>query len=178
MITIELTEYRLKELLHYDQDTGIFTRLIQMSSNAKAGDRAGSFHVDGYLCISIDGKKYRSHRLAWFYMTGDWPTSDIDHINGVRSDNRFVNLRQATKPQNNQNCAFYKNNKSGFRGVYYSPGGRKKKWHACIRISGRTKFIGYFASREDAHAAYLAAKAKYHPFQPVPREVLIMEATL
>ncbi|MCK9994454.1 MAG: hypothetical protein Dbin4_02974, partial [Alphaproteobacteria bacterium] len=99
----ELTQSRLKELLHYDPDTGVFTRRVQTSSNARVGDVAGCLHPEGYRHIQIDGKRYAAHRLAWLYMTGEWPTNQLDHLNGVRDDNRWGNLREATHGQNQQN---------------------------------------------------------------------------
>jgi HNH endonuclease len=89
----KLTAERLRERLHYDAETGVFTRRVG-SSNARAGDVAGSVHSTGYVRISIDGGKYTAHCLAWFYVHGVWPSDQIDHINRNRSDNRIANLRE------------------------------------------------------------------------------------
>lgn len=163
----ELTQSRLKELLHYDPDTGVFTRRVQTSSRAMIGDVAGSLLPDGYRRIMIDGGKHRAHRLAWLYMTGEWPTNQLDHMNGVRDDNRIANLREATNAENKQNREISKNNRSGFMGVSWHK--HTRKWVAHIQIAGSKKHLGLFTTPEAAHAAYLAAKADLHPFQPVPR---------
>lgn len=163
-----ITQSRLKELLSYDPETGVFTRIVRTSSNARIGDIAGCLTPYGYRQISIDGKDYLSHRLAWLYMTGAWPTDQMDHINGVRDDNRFVNLHEATDAENQQNRALPSNNTSGFLGVsWHKP---TNKWRADIMIAGHQKFLGYFTTPEAAHEAYLAAKAIHHPFQPTPRD--------
>ena len=149
-----LTADRLRELFHYDKDTGVFTRLVNCS-NVRAGAVAGCLKNDGYLCIRVDGRLYSAHRLAWFYMTGEWPGLHIDHANSDRSDNRWANLREATYSQNNANSIVRKDNKSGFKGA--SRSGKRLGWQACIRWEGRSKHLGYFDSPEAAHAAYLAA---------------------
>src|SRR5690606_34614864 len=98
-----LTQQRLKELLYYDPETGIFTRLVGRSGpRARAGDVAGSDNGKGYIRIYVDGRPYKAHRLAWFYMHGEWP-EEIDHRNGERADNRLSNLRPVTRQQNNLN---------------------------------------------------------------------------
>lgn len=162
-----ITLSRLKELLHYCQETGLFVRLVSTSSNAKVGDVAGRKHSRGYWHIGIDGKDYLAHRLAWLYMTGAWPTNQIDHINGVRDDNRISNLRGATNAENQQNTALRDDNTSGFMGVSWFR--ERGKWHARITIAGKDKHLGYFDTPEDAHEAYLTAKAAHHRFQPVMR---------
>ena len=169
---INLTVDHLKKLLHYDPATGIFTRRIQVSSNAKAGDTPRC-RSDGYLRIRIDGKQYKSHRLAWLYMTGAWPKDQVDHINGIRDDNRFGNLREATHTENCQNIAVPAHNTSGFIGVHWHR--RRQRWVARIYTARHYKYLGQFINLEDAHAAYLAAKAKYHPFQPTPRDIITLE---
>ena len=93
----------LKENLFYDPFTGIFTRRISNCNKVKIGDTAGSMDGNGYILININGKSYRAHRLAWLYMTEKMPEELIDHKNGVRHDNRFCNLREATHNQNLQN---------------------------------------------------------------------------
>lgn len=90
-----LTQSRLKELLHYDPDIGVFTWLVAACGGGSAGDVAGSPNVKGHLSVSIDGKSYRSHRLAWLYMTGGFPVDRLVRVNGVKIDNRFSNLREA-----------------------------------------------------------------------------------
>lgn len=160
-----LTQSRLKELLNYDPDTGIFTRRVSASNRVKIGDRAGSVNGMGYRHIYVDGNLYLAHRLAWLYVYGGFPPSGIDHINAVKDDNRIVNLREATQSENNQNRAKQSNNTSGFRGVSWHA--TAKKWHARIGVGNKLKHIGLFDTPEAAHAAYLAAKAELHKFNPV-----------
>lgn len=150
-----LTQERLKELLSYDPNTGDFTRLIGRSGpKARKGDVAGRDNGQGYIRIYVDGKGYKAHRLAWFYMTGYWP-SEVDHKNTVRSDNRWSNLREATRHENRTNCSAYKNNSSGIKGVsFYKPTG---KWKAQIQKNGKKIGLGYFNTKEDAGAAYAQA---------------------
>lgn len=115
---MSLTQLRLKELLHYDPVTGHFTWIVANSNRAPAGTPAGrTGNSHGYCPIGIDGKRYRAHRLAWLYMTGEWPPEHIDHINGVRSDNRWHNLRAATLKENNRNMGLQRNNAAGYKGV-------------------------------------------------------------
>lgn len=164
----ELTAARLRELLHYDPDTGVFTwRNDQPSRDVKAGDIAGRMRLDGYVSISCDGRSYVAHRLAWLHVCGDWPDLDIDHRDGQRANNAFANLRQASDSQNAQNRAIRSDNSSGFPGVGWHKG--KGAWQAKIGINSRRFFLGIFDTPEEAHAAYLSAKARKHEFQPVPR---------
>ena len=123
-----ITQSQLKELLHYDPETGVFTRLKSTTSNARICDIAGYKKQDGYLLIGINIKQYFAHRLAFLYMTGKFPQKQIDHINTIRDDNRWSNLREANNQQNSYNQTKYKNNKSGFKGVCWHK--NKKKWQA------------------------------------------------
>ena len=163
-----LTQARLKELLRYDQETGIFTRLVRTASWVKVGDTAGCQHNCGYLKIGVSGKEYLAHRLAWLYMTGRWPSEEIDHRNGMREDNRWLNLREATTSENAQNLAVRSNNKSGLTGVIWYA--RYKKWQAQIQSRGQQTYLGRFEDKHAAYAAYLAAKAQLHTFNPTVRE--------
>ena len=159
-----LTQERLKELLSYDPETGVFVR-VKSSGPAKIGAVAGTFHPAGYLHIQINGAKFLSHRLAWLYMIGAFPPDQIDHINRNKKDNRFVNLRAATHSENMHNQPKPKNNTSGFKGVAYHK--QHKKWHASIRINNVLKHLGDFFTPEEAGAAYLAAQRIYHPTCPI-----------
>lgn len=161
----ELSQSRLKSLLHYDPDTGVFIRRISTSSRVKPGDIDGSKNGDGYILIMVDSKRHLAHRLAWLYMHGVWPTDQIDHINGDRADNRRCNLREATRAENAQNTIARPNNKVGYLGVTKD----RSKYKAQIGVDGAIINIGLFATPEQAHQAYLAAKAKLHKFQPTPR---------
>jgi HNH endonuclease/AP2 domain len=165
---ILINQIRLKELLHYNQKTGIF---IWKSSRKyiRSGTKAGSPCRAGYTRIKVDGRLYGAHRLAWLYMTGQWPRSEIDHRNGDRGDNRIENLREATPGENCQNIAIYKNNTSGFIGVSWCE--RISKWRAGIRINKKQIWIGSYASPEAAHTAYCKAKTKHHKFNPTIRSI-------
>lgn len=161
-----LTQSRLKELLHYCPDTGVFT-WQRARQGVRVGCVAGGIGGEGYRSIRVDGRNYLAHRLAWLYVYGEWPKDQIDHINGVKDDNRIANLREATNAENNQNLAMRSSNKSGFVGVHWHS--RDRKWHANIRINMKRKFLGRFNTPESAHAAYLAAKAELHTFNPTVR---------
>ena len=153
-----LTQERLKELLHYDPDTGIFTRMTS-TGGVKIGSVAGANHSRGYLQCSIDGKLYLCHRLAWLYITGEFPLDQIDHISGNKKDNRILNLRDVNNTTNQQNIKTCKsNNKLVVLGVHSSRG----KFKAEIRINGKKKQLGHFQTPELANAAYLEAKRKHH----------------
>lgn len=155
-----LTHERIKEVLRYDPDTGLFHWNIRRGRCA-AGEIAGTPQSKGYLSIRVDTKRYLSHRLAWFYMTGKWPVDQVDHINGERTDNRFVNLRDVTAQANQQNQRHAQTgNTSNFLGVsFYKAYG---KYKAEISRAGVYKFLGYFITPEAAHAAYLTAKRELH----------------
>jgi hypothetical protein len=151
-----LTAERLRELMTYHPETGLFTYLIRRprSRIVPGTVRAGSLDSCGYPCLDIDGKRYKAHRLAWLWMTGSWPEPEIDHRNGDPSDNRWVNLREATSQQN-------KRNRAGVAGVSFDKSRSRGQWMA--RVSGRT--IGRFSTREEALAArQAAAQAEFGEF--------------
>lgn len=154
----------LKEFLHYDPLTGIFNWVkVNNCGGVKVGDIVGCLNSDGYIVIRINGVQHRAHRLAWLYMKGVMPVELIDHKNGVRSDNRFCNLREATRQQNNQNrTTALARNKSGFLGVSFFA--KLQKFKAAISVNNKDTNLGYFDTPEEAHQAYLAAKRKLHPF--------------
>jgi hypothetical protein len=152
-----LTAERLRALLSYDPDTGIFT-WIKSRRGHRAGRVAGSRMLIGYRAIGIDGVKYYAHRLAVLHQTGRWHEAQVDHINGDRVDNRWCNLRGATNSQNAANTPPRSNNTLGLKGV--SRNG--KGWRARIVQSGREIHLGTFASPEEASAAYAGAAAELH----------------
>jgi hypothetical protein len=157
---MSLTQERLKELLHYHPALGIFTWLVRAGSRASVGKIAGSLDNKGYVRINLSGIRYRAHRLAWLYMTGEWPTDQIDHINGVRNDNYWDNLREATNSTNMQNQRrAMRHNKTGFLGV--TP--YRRHFKAKIKLNGKTRVLGTFDRPELAYAAYLKAKRELHP---------------
>lgn len=152
-----MTRERLQSLVRYDPATGLFTRLVRRT-NATGGwpDKAG------YLYLMIDTKTYSAHRLAWLYMTGEWPRNDIDHINGNRADNRFCNLRDVPKNFNMQNERRARNNNAfGLMGVQFRKD--RGKYVAVLRIDGKSRRFGAFDTPEEAHAAYVEAKRLHHP---------------
>ena len=154
-----LSYERLRETLDYHMETGAFFWRIPRRGT-KASGNVGSIDSNGYLDICIDGRHYPSHRLAWFWVTGRWPEADIDHINGFRLDNRFQNLREATRAQNLANRRMPKHNTSGYKGiVLHKPSGR---WIARIAINRQVTYLGYFDTAEDAHLAYARAAAEHH----------------
>lgn len=144
---------KLFEELHdrflYIPETGVFFR-TKACGKWPVGAVAGSTDGHGHQQISIKGKLYLTHRLAWLFMTGCWPDKHIDHINGRRSDNRFANLRLATRAENNANAGKRKDNASGFKGVSKQKG----RWKAQIQAGGRKQHIGLYGSPEEASAAY------------------------
>lgn len=166
----DLTLERLRELLHYDPETGIFTRLIGVKG-AAAGRQAGALDSYGYLRMRIDGKRYKSHRVAWFYVHGKWPAMMLDHINQVKTDNRIVNLREVTASENVQNTSLMANNTSGYRGVTWSK--KKHRWKAQITVNKKRIALGHFDTAESAFMAYAKAAKVLHTHNPnaavVPR---------
>lgn len=151
----------LKKSIKYDPDTGVFIWTEYRGRNAKVGSIAGTVNGDGRIGIVYKQNKYLAHRLAWFYMTGSWPINEIDHKDGNVANNKFSNLREATREVNAQNIRIARaNNKSsGLLGVYLH---KKGRWMASIGINKRLKYLGLFDSKEEAQVAYLNAKRKFH----------------
>lgn len=169
-VKTNLTAERLREVLSYDPETGVFHHLREDVIRRFRRLEAGSIDKDGYVIIGVDGAVYRAHRLAWLYVHGQWPAHEIDHINGIPDDNRITNLREADGPRHQQqNQKLRDTNKSGYPGVYWDT--TNGRWRAMIRNGGKKLSLGSFTSRHDAGAAYMAAKAKMHDFQPTPREL-------
>lgn len=154
-----LTQERLKELLDYDPDTGIFLWKVSRYSEC-IGKEAGSVAItDGYRRIALDGKKYLAHRLAWLFVYGVWPTNQIDHIDHNKSRNKISNLRDVTNGENQQNqIKPQKHNHAGKLGVRH----RNGKYQAQIKIDGKSKHLGSYSTADEAHLAYLQAKRKHH----------------
>lgn len=160
-----ITQSRLKELLHYDPETGSFTWLVQKFRGDK-GATAGCNIGHGYWKIGIDRKRYYAHHLAWLYMTGEWPVGVIDHRDGDALNNRWANLRLADKSLNAANMRTPKSNTSGRKGVTWLR--REKKWLAQIKVNGRRRALGYFDDKDEAAAAYEnAARASFGEFARV-----------
>jgi hypothetical protein len=158
----DLTAQRLRELLHYDPETGVFTWSVRTSNRIKVGDVAGSGASRGCLQIAVEGRLYLAHRLAWLYVYGCWPVHAIDHRDGNPSNNRIENLRDVLPSVNSQNMRrSHRDNKTGLLGVAWD--NRRGKWIARITASGKRMHLGYFDSAENASVAYLRAKEIHHP---------------
>lgn len=156
--------------ISYCPRTG-FIRWIRNYSKMRAGDVAGYQDKDGYRRIRFKGVACAEHRLAWRIVYGRWPEMDVDHINGIRNDNRIENLRLASKTENQQNKEAWKTSRgksSRFIGCSFHK--KSQKWHASIRVNGRPIYLGGFFNEEDAAKAYRDAKIKYHPFNPIIRD--------
>jgi hypothetical protein len=153
-----ISHARLLELVSYDPQTGIFTNRVTRAKRAKQGDVCGSKTGLGYIEMRIEGVRVLGHRLAWFYVHGEWPKHRIDHIDGDPSNNRLTNLRDVLHQTNMQNIALRNSTASGLAGAY--PVG--KRFKALIRLDGSSRHLGYFDTAEAAHAAYVAAKLKHH----------------
>lgn len=161
-----LSVSRLRELLDYEPETGMFKWRQTRCGRAMAGNKAGNLRKDAkrdalyYINIKIDDKTYLAHRLAWLHVYGVWPSCHIDHIDGDGTNNRFANLRAATQSENGRNTGRSKANSSGFKGVSWHK--KTKKWTARIMVHGRSKSLGYFSTPEAAHNAYRAAAIDMH----------------
>lgn len=155
-----ITQERLKELVSYNQETGDFVWISDNGTKAKAGQEAGRINFYGYSVICIDGRTYPAHRLAWLYINGDFPRNNIDHLNGVRSDNRIVNLRDVTQQINCQNHRKQNGNKKELIGACFDKATGKFK--AQIMHKGVNFHIGRFDTQEQAHMAYVETKRSIH----------------
>lgn len=152
-----ISHEELKRHLFYDQDTGLFTRKISNTSRVSVGDVAGSL-CSGYLKIMVCGKRYFAHRLAWLYMTGIPATCLIDHINGNGTDNRFSNLRAASKSQNGMNRKTQSNNRSGCPGVCWHK--NLRRWIVSYKKNKKQVYVGCFDDLEEAISASMIARSE------------------
>lgn len=147
------TPERIRQVISYDPDTGLFVWAISRCG-ARKGDLCGRINaVTGYREIGVDYGLRPAHNIAWVIMTGEWPERDVDHINRVKSDNRWVNLRLANRSQNNGNEGLRPCNTSGYKGVV-KDSFRSGWWRAQICVNGRKRNLGRFERIEDAAAAY------------------------
>lgn len=160
----EPTQARVKELLDYNPETGVFTWKVNRTRGVKAGDAAGTINRShGYIIVCIDNRRYRGHRLAWFVVHGSWPAFDLDHVDTDRTNNCIKNLRPTDDTMNTGNSSRYKNNTSGYKGVSWHKS--KKAWFANIRVNGRLVCLGKFSDPQAAHNAYMtAARAHFGEF--------------
>ncbi len=160
MAKTDLTAARVRALFDYDADTGML--LWSATGKGRRFDRAaGTKGLTGYIFIVVDRCRWRAHRLAWMHHYGDLPNGQIDHINGIRDDNRIANLRDVTNSVNGQNKKrATARNKSGFLGVSWKKG--LNRWIATIHHNGRQVHLGSFDQAEEASRAYLCAKRRLH----------------
>ena len=151
----KLTQKRLKELLHYDPETGVFTWKVVRPS-IKIGDAAGCKTKRGYMQVSVDGKRYLVHRLCWLYEKGYLPEHDIDHIDRVKYHNQVSNLREVSRQCNLRNTGNQSNNTSSVNGVSWDK--TNMMWMAAIRVNRKYRFLGRYKSFCDAVCARLAGE--------------------
>lgn len=154
-----ITQARLKELLCYDENTGVFTWIKYRAGLAKVGYVAGSPDPKGYTRIRIDGVTYKAHSLVFLYLYGHMPKI-TDHINGVRHDNRACNLREVTHQQNCLNRAVSSRNMSGVKGVRFDKA--RRKWRACVELDGKKHSGGGYDSKEEAIEAVTELRNRLH----------------
>lgn len=159
----EIAPERLHETLVYEPDTGLLRWKVRQARCVEVGGKAGHITKFGYLRVAINGRRYSCHRVAWAMHYGAWPDCDLDHINGVRNDNRIANLRLATRSQNSCNRKRSTRNKvSGVKGVSFVPNKRRRRWRAHIRCDGRAYALGHYDCLGQAARAYHEAALWLH----------------
>lgn len=155
-----LTQEQLKKALSYNPESGEFTWIKRISIRINVGDIAGVIHPHGYRYITLFGERYKASRLAWLYMTGEWPINQIDHINRDRLDDRFCNLREVTNAQNQHNRSLNKQGTiTGIQGVYFT---NNNTYMARLKHKGKYVFRKNFKTLEEAQDAIIEARKKYH----------------
>ena len=155
----DLTAERLRELLHYEPETGAFT-WRRDAGTARAGRVAGTMDK-GYVRIGIDGDIHKAHRLAFLYVNGRWPLGEVDHLDGARSNNAWPNLRDVSRTVNQQNQRkAHRRGGSGLLGVSLHKA--TGKWRARVWVGDGNKSLGLFDTRDAAHEAYIHAKREFH----------------
>lgn len=163
MAAANLTAARLRELLHYDPETGVFTRHVATGRHGrhKIGTHPGC-ESEGHLLIWLDGRLHAAGRLVWLYMTGEWPAFDVDHKDGCGTNNRWKNLRDIPHAHNIQNrTRLNKNNTSGFTGVVWNK--RRQRWIVTVKVNRKVTHLGTFGGLLDAAAASLSGRRRLHP---------------
>lgn len=155
-----LTHGRLLEVLSYDPETGEFVRIQRTTNAVRVGQRAGWLNPNGYRYIEVCGERFLAQRLAWFYVTGEWPPHEIDHKDCDRNNNRWSNLRKATRTQNSHNSRLKPSSTTGYKGVYFDK--RYGKYAAKIRHHYTRLSLGYFDTAEEAHRAYVAKSTELY----------------
>ena len=155
-----ITAKELREILDYNVSTGDFLWRRAPCQRMPAASRAGWVENTGYVRIKILGRSYVAHRLAWLWVHGEWPAGPLDHINGNMADNRISNLRIASSSENARNRKCRADNSTGLKGVRARPC-KTTPFQAVISVDGKSISLGYFASKEEAHAAYADAAQKF-----------------
>jgi HNH endonuclease/AP2 domain len=157
-----ITAHELQQIANYNATTGLFTWKITISNRAQAGKEFGSWDMYGYKTVRINQKSYKLHRLAWLYVHGEMPKNDIDHINGIRHDNRIENLRDVTRKTNleNQTRLHTAKKYTSLIGAYFDK--RKNSFYSRISVNNKNIHLGSFDTEQKAHDAYIAAKRKLH----------------
>lgn len=163
----DLSPTQIRDLLDYEPATGLFTWRARVGEDPSvkawntrfAGELAGTIDRRGYRRIKIHSTYYAGHRLAWIWMTGEWPPEDVDHINLNKGDNRFSNLRLASRSENQANVPAKSHNKLGIKGVCWKPA---QGFHAQIKKNGKVRSLGHYKTAEEAHAAYVKAATEVH----------------
>ena len=159
-----LTIGELRVTFRYDPESGEFTRLTS-KARAKIGDRPERVRA-GRSVIAIAGDRFFAHHLAWFYMTGEWPTDTIDHIDRDPLNNKWDNLRMATLSEQGMNRGQLRPHV--LTGAYQLKS--RKLWRSYIKVNRKERHLGYFKTEQAAHAAYLKAKAEMHVINTYPKE--------
>jgi hypothetical protein len=157
-----VTHEELLRAFHYDPITGVFTNILRRANCVHPGTQAGHVNAKGYRIIKYRQRAYKAHRLAIFYMTGEWPPEQVDHINGNRDDNRYSNLRCADRALNTQNLkGAVSGSASGLIGAHRG-GWKKRRWVATINVEGKRHYLGIYQTAEEAHQVYLETKRMLH----------------
>jgi len=154
---MKLTQERLKEVLDYDSETGVFTGLVARRGRATKGSVAGNLTSRGYIRVGVDGKVYKAHRLVWLYVYGYFPENEIDHIDRNPSNNKLSNLREVSHQCNMRNSKGRSNATSDVKGIAF----RKGKWRALISIGNKMMYLGSFSSKSLAAKKRCEAEIKY-----------------
>lgn len=159
VIDTHINQIELKRLLNYDPKTGIFTRIVEQKA-AKVGDIAGYRHPNGYVLIRLHSKRYLAHRLAWLYMTGQFPLNNIDHIDLIKENNSWSNLREADDFENEYNKNISKRNSTGYKGIWFNKS--RNKWESSIVVRGKRTNLGRFTTANEASAARECFAKRHH----------------
>jgi hypothetical protein len=157
---MNLTQERVQELFAYNPEDGILrTKTIRQGSNSYIGQPIGTLTNYGYLCVTIDTKRYQLHRVIWLYVYGYIPKEDLDHIDGNRTNNRLFNLREANRQDNLKNTAVHRDSSTSILGVNWDK--RKSKWRATIYVNKKQEHLGYFKEIQEATLARQQANIRY-----------------